>query len=33
MTPNGNGLQDGGEPGIPGVEVFLTVTYPDGTHR
>jgi protocatechuate 3,4-dioxygenase beta subunit len=27
---NGNGLQDGGEPGISGVEVILTVTYPNG---
>ncbi len=28
---NGNGLQDGGELGISGVEVTLTITYPNGT--
>ncbi len=28
---NGNGLQDGGEPGLPGVQVSLTVEYPTGT--
>ena len=28
---NGNGIQDSGEPGIPGFQVELTITYPDGT--
>jgi fimbrial isopeptide formation D2 family protein/uncharacterized repeat protein (TIGR01451 family) len=28
---NGNGLQDPGEPGLAGVTVTLTITYPDGT--
>ncbi len=28
---NWDGIQDEGEVGIPGVEVTLTVTYPDGT--
>ena len=27
---NGNGLQDGGEPGLAGVQVSLTIEYPDG---
>ncbi|MCO6457238.1 MAG: carboxypeptidase regulatory-like domain-containing protein, partial [Pirellulaceae bacterium] len=27
---NGNGLQDANEPGIPGVDVTLTITYPNG---
>ena len=28
---NNNGLQDGGEPGMSGVAVTLTITYPDGS--
>ena len=28
---NSNGLQDAGEPGIEGVEVTLTITYPNGS--
>ena len=28
---DGDGIQDGGEPGIAGVEVTLQITYPDGT--
>ena len=28
---DGDGIQDTGEPGIPGVDVVLTITYPNGT--
>jgi hypothetical protein len=31
FDPNGNGLQDPGDPGIANVRVRLTITYPDAT--